>query len=342
MSSPSTDAPVIAGQRWAAVCETLTGPEAVRLQRWPRQPLGPRELRIRILACGVNFPDALMTRGQYQTRVPAPYIPGMEAAGLVDEIGPDTAGFARGDRVVVNLHYGLFASEAVVPAGNVSAAPAGFSMPECACYHVAALTAWHAFGDRGQLRANETVLVLGAGGGVGIAAVEVARLMGARVIAAASSAEKLAAARSRGATETVDYAGGGLVEKVRAIAPEGVDVIFDPVGGDLFEQSLRLPAANGRLLVIGFASGRIGVAPANLPLIKGYGILGVRTGEAMRRDPRLAERARLQLATWTSQGHLRPFISQTLPLAETPAALGALEKRAALGRVVLLPPESPP
>jgi NADPH2:quinone reductase len=308
------------------------------MQRWPVQPLGNGELRVRIEACGLNFPDLLMTRGQYQLKAQPPFIPGMEAAGSVEDMGVNTSGFIRGDRVVVNLPYGLFASEAVVPASHVTPAPAAFTMPECACYRVAAMTAWHALGDRAQLHAGESVLVLGAGSGVGLAAVEMAHLMGAEVIAAASSAAKLAAASSRGASHLINYLDGGLVEQVRAIKPQGVDVIFDPVGGDLFEQALRLPAANGRLLVIGFASGRIGSAAANLPLIKGYSIIGVRVGEAMRRDPQLAVRMSRQLAIWTALGHLRPLLSRTLPLAEVATALKLMEQRAAVGRVALLPP----
>jgi NADPH2:quinone reductase len=328
------------GERWVAVCEDLTGPEAVKLRHWPRQSLGGGELRLRIHACGVNFPDVLMTRGQYQLRVSPPFVPGMEAAGVVEELGPGTPGFARGDRVVVTLHHGLFTSEAVVPASHVTPAPPAFSMSECACYYVGAFTAFHALVDRAQVRAGETVLVLGAGGGTGLAAVEVAKLLGARVIAAASSPGKLEAARSRGAAHTVDYAAGPLVDQVRAIAPEGVDLVFDPVGGELFEQALRLPAWNGRVLVIGFASGRIGTARANLPLIKGYSIIGVRAGEATRREPALALRATRRIAAWTAGGALRPLISHSLPLAEAASALRSLENRTALGRIVLLPPDS--
>lgn len=342
MTVPEAAAGAPHGWRWAAVCRELEGPDAVSLCRWPRQSLGPGELRLRIMASGLNFPDLLMTRGRYQLRVAAPFVPGMEAAGVVEEAGPGTSGFTRGDRVVANLHHGLFASEAVVPASRVTPAPAAFSWPECACYRIAAFTAWHALGDRAQLRAGETVLVLGAGGGTGLAAVEVATLMGARVIAAASSPAKLAAARSRGATHTVDYAAAPLVEQVRVFAPQGVDVVFDPVGGELFEQALRLPAWNGRLLVVGFASGRIGTLPANLPLIKGYSVVGVRAGEATRRDPALAARADRQLAEWTAQGRLRPLISQTFPLADAAGALRALEQRSALGRIVLVPPDEPP
>ena len=179
---------------------------------------------------------------------------------------------------------------------------------------------------------------MGSGGGAGLAAVEVASLLGARVIAAASSQPKLDAASSRGATATVDYSSGSLVDKVRALAPDGIDVIFDPVGGDLFDQALRLPAPNGRLLVVGFASGRIGQAPANLPLIKGYSIVGVRAGETMRRDASARERAARQLTLWTMEGRLRPFVSQRLPLADAAAALRLLESRQAIGRIVLIPP----
>lgn len=330
------------GERWAAVCEELAGPDAVRLRRWPRQVLEPGSLRLRIMACGVNFPDALMTRGQYQLRVGAPFVPGMEAAGIVEETGAGTTGFNPGDRVVANRYHGLFASEAVVPASSVTHAPAAFSMSESACYRIAAYTAWHALTDRARLRAGETVLVLGAGGGTGLAAVEIAGLLGARVIAAASSSGKLEAARSRGAAQTIDYRQGALVEQVRALAPDGVDVIFDPVGGDLFEQALRLPAWNGRVLVVGFASGRIGTVRANLPLIKGYSILGVRAGEAARRDPEIGRRADRQLGIWTAAGHLRPVVSELLPLAEAARALHALEGRRAFGRIVLLPPDEPP
>ncbi len=328
----------VAHDRWVAACVGLDGPDCVRLERWPRQPVGAGELRLRIAACGVNFPDLLMTRDRYQLRLAPPFVAGMEAAGVVEETGPGVAGFARGDRVVAHLRHGLFTSEAIVPASQVTPAPAAFSMSESACYRVAALTAWHALVDRARLQPGETVLVLGAGGGVGLAAVEIAGLLGARVIAAASSESKLAAARSRGATDVVNYGGADIVERVRALAPAGVDVIFDPVGGDLFEQALRLPAWNGRVVVVGFASGRIGTVPANLPLIKGFAVLGVRAGEAVRRDPALGARADRQLADWTGHGRLRPLVSRSFPLSEAPDALRALEQRTVVGRVVLLPP----
>ena len=330
--------PAPAGERWVAACTALEGPDAVRLQRWPREPLGAGALRLRIEACGANFPDLLMTRDRYQLRITPPFVPGMEACGIVEEVGPGGGEFAPGARVVAHLRHGLFTSEAVVPAAQVSRAPDGFSPAESACYRVAAFTAWNALGERARLRAGETVLVLGAGGGVGLAAVEVASLMGAHVIAAASSSSKLEAARSRGARELVNYRDGNLVEAVRALAPDGIDVVFDPVGGEPFEQALRLPAWDGRVLVVGFASGRIGSIPANLPLVKGYSVLGVRAGEATRRDPAMLARANRQLDAWTARGHLRPLISRRYPLAEAAAALRALEQRSAIGRIVVVPP----
>ena len=320
----------------AIVCEQLAGPAGLRLRSCPRREPAAGEIRVRIGAAGVNFPDLLMTRGTYQFRPDLPFIPGIEAAGLVVEAGPGVATLVPGDRVTLSARTGLFASEAVVPAAAASAAPPEFTMAEAACFRVAARTARHALVDRARLQPGETLLVLGAGGGLGLAAVEIGALLGARVIAAASSPAKLAVASARGASHQVDYLAGPLVEQVRGIAPEGVDVIFDPVGGDLFEQAVRLPAWNGRLLVVGFASGRIGRAPANRALMAGYSVIGIRAGEAARRDPGLAERCQRELLDWAAQGHLRPHLSAVLPLAEAGRALTMLEERRAIGRIALI------
>jgi NADPH:quinone reductase len=309
--------------------------------RWlPRRPLDPGEVRVRIAAAGVNFPDLLMTRGAYQYKPPLPFVPGMEAAGLIVETAADVSAFTPGQVVALNARTGLFAAEAIVPARTLVPAPPSFSSVEAACLLVAARTARHALVDRAQIRPGESVLVLGAGGGVGLAAVEIAHLLGARVIAAASSDEKLRVAISRGAQLGINYGSGDFVEQARAVAPDGFDVIFDPVGGDLFEQALRLPAWNGRVLIVGFASGRIGMAPANRALIKGYSLLGVRAGEASRRDPALAERSSRELATWTTAGHLRPHISATFPLERADGALEEIAARRAIGRIALLVDES--
>lgn len=314
----------------------LDGPAGLQMQSLPRTPLAPGEVRVAIAAAGVNFPDLLMTRGTYQYKPPLPFVPGMEAAGVIVEIAADGGGFRLGQQVALNTRTGLFAAETVAPARSLVPVPAGFSLIEAACLLVAARTARHALVDRAQTRPGETVLVLGAGGGVGLAAVEIAHLLGARVIAAASSDEKLRAAMCRGAGHSINYTSGDLVEQARALAPDGIDVIFDPVGGDLFEQSLRLPAWNGRVLIVGFASGRIGMAPANRALIKGYSLLGVRAGEASRRDPSLAERSGREIAAWTEAGHLRPHVSATFPLEQANRALEELASRRAVGRIALI------
>lgn len=328
--------------RQAVVCAQLGGPDSLRLAELPVQSLEQGQVRVRLTACGVNFPDLLMTRGKYQLRPELPFIPGMEAAGRITEIGAGVSGFVPGDRVTVTARTGLYTTDAVVPVESLVAAPANFSDTECACYHVAAHTARHALVDRARVQPGETVLVLGAGGGVGLAAVQIAGLLGARVIAAASSVLKLDAARGRGATDTVDYRAGDLVEQVRALAPQGVDVIFDPVGGALFEQALRLPAWDARVLVVGFASGSIGNAPANRPLIKGFSIIGVRAGEAMRRNAALAERSRRELADWCARGHLKPLLQATFPLSAAAAALQQMEQRNAIGRIALVPAREEP
>lgn len=336
MSAPNDRAEGKAATWFGVVCDRLEGPSSLHIESFTRQPLEAGTLRVQIAAAGVNFPDVLITQGGYQYRPSLPFIPGMEAAGVVIDIGAGVTGFRVGDRVIAAARTGAFATETIVKAGDVMAAPPAFTMTEAACFSVAARTARHALVDRAQVRRDETVLVLGAGGGVGLAAVEVAALLGARVIAAASTPEKLAAARARGATDTVDYRASPLVESVRAIAPNGVDVVFDPVGGSLFEQALRLPAWNGRFLVVGFASGRIGSAPANVPLIKGYSLMGVRAGESARRDPKIAARATRELAEWTAAGHLRPHVSATFSLAKAGSALEELAGRRAIGRIALI------
>jgi NADPH2:quinone reductase len=327
---------MITGHYRAVSCMRLEGPSGLQIQFLPRGPLGPGEVRVAICAAGVNFPDLLMTRGAYQYKPPPPFVPGMEAAGVVVETSANVGEFRLGQQVAINTRTGLFAAEAVVPAHALVPAPPGFSSVETACLLVAARTARHALVDRAQTRPGETVLVLGAGGGVGLAAVEIARLLGARVIAAASSDEKLRVAMSRGAELAINYTGGDLVEQARAMAPDGIDVIFDPVGGDLFEQALRLPSWNGRVLIVGFASGRIGMAPANRALIKGFSLLGVRAGEAARRDPSIAARGAQELAAWTAAGHLRPHVSATFPLEQASHALEELAARRVIGRIALI------
>jgi NADPH2:quinone reductase len=264
----------------------------------------------------------------------------MEAAGVIVEAASNVPDLTVGQRVMINTQMGLFATEAAVDARSVVPAPDNFSLTEAACLLVAARTARHALVDRARTQPGETVLVLGAAGGVGLAAVEIANLLGARVIAAASSDEKLKIAISRGATHAINYLQGDLVDQARALVPQGIDVIFDPVGGELFEQALRLPAWNGRVLIVGFASGRIGVAPANRVLIRGFDLLGIRAGEAARRNPALAERSAREIDAWTAAGHLKPHVSATFPLAEAQRALEEMAARRATGRIALVASDS--
>jgi NADPH2:quinone reductase len=330
-----------ASESWQGVaCHALDGPASLRLESFPRRALGAGEVRVRLSAAGVNFPDLLMTRGAYQYRPDLPFVPGMEGAGLVAEVAPGVTTFSCGQRVMVSARTGTFATEVVVPVSALLAAPETFSMTEAACFRTASHTALHALLDRAALARGETLLVLGAAGGIGLAGVEIGSLLGARVIAAASSEEKLAIAASRGASELVNYARAPLVDQVRALAPDGVEVILDPVGGALFEQALRLPAWNGRFLVVGFASGSIGIAAANRVLIRGFSLIGVRAGEAVRRDPALGARSAARLAAWAAEGHLRPHLCATLPLRRAAEALALLASRQAIGRIALVADES--
>jgi NADPH2:quinone reductase len=325
----------IEGHWLGMTCAALDGPHGLEPRHYPRVALKAGEVRVGLRAAGVNFVDALITRGLYQYQPPLPFVPGLEAAGTVIECGPEVTDCAVGDRVIANAHTGMYATEVIAQAASLWRTPPSFSDLEAACFRVGTLTARHALCDRGRVLRGETVLVLGAGGGMGLAAVEIAQLLGATVIAAASSATRLRLAAARGAHHLVDYSSGTLASQVKAIAPGGVDAIFDPVGGTLSEESLRLCAWGGRLLAVGFASGVIGHFPANRLLLKGCSVIGVRAGEATRREPQLAVRSRDEILAWAERGHLRPHVSATFHLTEAASALAALENRTAVGRIAL-------
>jgi NADPH:quinone reductase len=320
----------------AVVCRELGPPERLRLQSVASRPLGTGEVRVAIRAAGLNFPDVLMVSGEYQLKPELPFTPGMEASGDIVEIGSDVSGVAAGDRVMVKMRHGAFTDEAVVMPSQLTPLPRTFDYAEGATFLAAHGTAYHALVDRGQLKSGETLLVHGAGGGVGLAAVEVGKLLGATVIAAASSEEKLAAAQARGADHGVLYAREPFRDAVKRITDgRGVDVVFDPVGGEVFENSVRCIAFGARLLVIGFTGG-IGLARTNLILIKGASVLGVRAGEAARRDPALGEARMAALSAWAEQGKVRPNVSHRLPLQDVAQAMRLLIDRKAIGRVALL------
>ncbi|SEH41268.1 NADPH:quinone oxidoreductase family protein [Tardiphaga sp. OK245] len=319
----------------AIVCRELGSPESLRLEQFASVPLKPGQVRVAVRAAGINFPDILMAAGEYQLKPELPFTPGMEAAGDVSEIASDVPGIAVGDRVIVKLRHGGYADEVVVTPAQVTPLPSTFDYAEGATFLAAHGTAHHALVDRGQIGAGEVLLVHGAGGGVGLAAVEIGKLLGATVIAAASSEEKLAVAKARGADHGVLYGSEPFRDAVKRITDgKGADVVFDPVGGDIFEQSLRCINWGARLLVIGFTGG-IGVAKTNLVLIKGASVLGVRAGEAARRDPKIGEARIAQLLAWAEAGKIRPNVSHRLPLADVAAAMRLLTERKAIGRVAL-------
>lgn len=320
----------------AIVCRELGPPETLRLEEFAAQPLKPGQIRIRIRAAGINFPDILMAAGEYQLKPELPFTPGMEAAGDISEIADDLKGFKLGDRVIVKLRFGGYAEEVVVSPSQLTPLPSTFDYAEGATFLAAHGTAHHALVDRGQLKPGEVLLVHGGGGGVGLAAVEIGKLLGATVIAAASSEEKLAVAKARGAEHCILYGAEPFRDAVKRITEgKGADVVFDPVGGDIFEQSLRCIAWGARLLVIGFTGG-IGVAKTNLVLIKGASVLGVRAGEAARRDPAIGEARIAALLAWAEAGKIRPNVSHRLPLANVAQAMRLLTDRKAIGRVALL------
>jgi NADPH:quinone reductase len=319
----------------AVVCRELGPPERLRLESFASRPLTPGQVRVVVYAAGINFPDVLMAAGEYQLKPPLPFTPGMEAAGEVTEVN-GVADVAVGDKVILKLRHGGYTDEAVVMPSQLTPLPATFDYAEGATFLAAHGTAYHALIDRGQLRPGEVLLVHGAGGGVGLAAVEIGKLLGATVIAAASSEDKLAVAQAKGADHLVLYGHEPFHDAVKRLTDgQGADVVFDPVGGEIFENSLRCIAWGARILVIGFTGG-IGLARTNLLLIKGASVLGVRAGEAVRKNPALGEIRLKTLAAWAEAGRIRPNISHRLPLEDYAQAMLLLVDRKAIGRVALM------
>jgi NADPH2:quinone reductase len=296
-------------------------------------------VRIGVRASGVNFPDILMVEGKYQVKPELPFIPGLEVAGIVLECAAGVEHVRPGDRALAFARRGGgHAEEVVVPGAIVTPIPDAMDFVTAAAFPVAYGTAHFALAHRGRLAAGETLLVLGAAGGVGLAAIEAGKLLGARVIAAASSAEKLAIARQHGADETINYAADDLRNRVRALTDgKGVDVVFDPVGGDAFKQSVRCIRWEGRILVVGFASGDIPHVAANMILVKNFSVTGVVFGEHSWRFPDDTRRRLATLLEAYSRGRLRPAVMKTYPLTEGQAALSEMASRRAMGKLVLVP-----
>jgi NADPH:quinone reductase len=318
------------------ICRELGPPERLLLQTFASKPLGPGEVRVALRAAGINFPDILMAAGEYQLKPELPFVPGVEAAGVVAEIGDGVSGVAAGERVIAKMRFGAYADEVVVAPSQLTPLPKNFDEVEGATFLAAHGTGYHALVDRGRLTRGEVLLVHGAGGGVGLAAVEIGKLLGATVIAAASSEEKLAVAKAKGADHLVLYAREPFRDAVKRITDgRGVDVVFDPIGGEVFENSLRCIAWGARILAVGFTGG-IGLARTNLLMIKGASVLGVRAGEAARKNPELGEERMKTLLAWAAGGHVRPHISHRLPLEEYAKAMRLLIDRKAIGRVALV------
>ena len=315
-------------------CHAFGPPENLILDQAPIPQPGPGQVAIKVAAAGVNFADLLMTSGQYQEKPPLPFSPGFEAAGTVREVGEGVTGFALGERVVAMTDWGAFAEQAVARASDVFVLPAEMDFATAAALSIAYGTAYGALTWRAALKPGETLLVHGATGGVGLAAVEVGRAMGATVIATASGPDKLALAEARGAHHVIDYRHEDVRTRVREIC-SGVDVAFDPVGGAAFEASLRVANWGARIVIVGFAGGTVPQIPANILLVKNASAIGFYFGSYRRRRPELLPGAFAQLFAWYREGRIRPLVSEKLPLDRAAEALLRLRDRRATGKIVL-------
>jgi NADPH2:quinone reductase len=320
----------------ALVCHTLTGPQDVKLElQWPEPKPGRGEVLVDVKAAALNFPDVLMTRGLYQERPPLPFVPGLEFAGVVAEVGDGVAQLQPGDRVVG--YSGQAVAERVVARQeSVMPMPRTLDFVAASGISLTYFTSYHALRQRAQLQPGETLLVLGAGGGVGTTAVELGKLMGARVIAAASTPEKLEVARSLGADHLINYASEDLRERLKEFTGgAGVDVVYDPVGGALAEPAVRSLAWKGRFLVVGFAAGEIPKLAINLLLLRGASLVGVFWGAFAKREPQVQMQNARELWEMFEAGKLKPVVGQVYSLEDGASALAALETRQATGKVVI-------
>ncbi len=320
----------------AVLCKAYGPPESLVVEDVPPLVAGPGEAVVSVGVASVNFPDVLIIQNKYQVKPPLPFSPGSEAAGVVASVGEGVTNVKPGDRVMALSTYGAFAEEVKTTAARLLPIPNGMDDAHAAAFGLTYCTSDHALRDRGDLKPGETLLVLGAAGGVGLAAIEIAKAVGARVIACASSAKKLAVCREHGADEGIDYAAEDLRERIKTLtAGKGPDVVYDAVGGPYTEPALRSIAWRGRLLVVGFAAGEIPKIPLNLTLLKGCSIVGVFWGEFTRREPARFAGSVAQLGRWYQEGKLRPHISATFPLERAAEALALLAGRRAIGKIVL-------
>jgi NADPH2:quinone reductase len=322
----------------AVLCKQYGPPESLTFEELPSPRPGPGEAVVTVKAASVNFPDVLIIQNKYQFKPPLPFSPGSELAGVVKEVGEGVTAFKPGDQVIAFTTYGAFAEEVKTEAGRLLPMPEGMDFASAAAFLLTYATSDHALRDRGALAAGETLLVLGAAGGVGLAAIEIGKALGARVIACASSDDKLAVCREHGADALINYSAEDLRERIKALTEgRGVDVVYDPVGGPYSEPAFRSLAWRGRLLVVGFAAGEIPKLPLNLALLKGASVVGVFWGDFARREPRQFADSVRQLGRWYAEGRLRPHVAQTLPLARAADALKLMAGRQVKGKLVLVP-----
>jgi NADPH2:quinone reductase len=322
----------------AVLCKQWGPPGDLVVEEVAGREPGPGEVRVRVRAAGVNFPDVLIIQKKYQVQPALPFTPGSEAAGEVISVGEGVTHVKAGDRVIAFAGIGSFAEELVAPADKVVPMPPGMSFEVAAAFTLTYGTSWHAVRDRAALKPGETMLVLGAAGGVGLSAVEIGKAIGARVIAAASTEEKLAICREHGADATINYETQDLREAIkRETGGKGPDVIYDPVGGKFAEPAFRSIGWRGRYLVIGFANGQIPALPLNLMLLKGASVVGVFWGEFTKREPRANLAGMQEMLGWLKEGKLRPHISGTYRLDQVPQALEDMAARKVTGKILIVP-----
>lgn len=322
----------------ALICDRAEGYETLHLGEISAPQAGPGEVLIDVAAAGMNFADTLMAAGKYQVKPATPFVPGLELAGTVAALGAGVTALKPGDRVMAVVDHGAFAAQAVAKVGDVFHVPAALSFAQAAGFPIAYGTSYGALVWKARLQPGETLLVHGAAGGVGLTAVEIGKALGARVVATAGGADKCAIAAEHGADETIDYKTDDVRERVKALTQgRGADVVYDPVGGDMFEASLRAVAWNARLVVIGFAAGKVQQIPANILLVKNVDVLGFYWGSYRREAPGLLKQSFQALAEMAEKRQLRPLVSAELPLAEWKSGFEALLGRRVTGKIVLIP-----
>ena len=320
----------------AVLCKQYGPPDSLAIEEVESPRAGPNEVVVSVKAASLNFPDVLIIQNKYQFKPPLPFSPGSELAGVVKEVGPGVERFKPGERVMAFTTYGAFAEEVKTEATRLIRLPQKMDFVTGAAFLLTYGTTDHALRDRAALAKDETLLVLGAAGGVGLAAVEIGKALGARVIACASTDEKLAVCRDHGADATINYATEDLRERIRVVTEgRGADVVYDPVGGAYSEPAFRSIAWRGRHLVVGFAAGEIPKLPLNLALLKGASVVGVFWGDFARREPTRFAESVAQLARWYDEGHLKPHVDETLPLTSAREALKRMAERKVKGKLVL-------